>query len=92
MAGPPHIAGQLAKVDLELRKDGTFELLNTSISFSGDWEYKEGKVLLDVKAALNRPAQMKTKPYLIPKAGGLELNDPSGSDSTPVMLSKVDKL
>lgn len=87
--GPPHIAGQLAKVELDLKREGQFQLLNLSVSFEGDWEFKDGKVLLNVKSALGRPATSKEVPYLIPKEGGLEFTDPSGNDTRPVLLKKL---
>lgn len=69
-------------------REGQFRLLNTSITFEGDWEYKDGKVFLNVKSALGRPVSLTEMPYLVPINDVLEFNDPGGKDPRPVLLRR----
>lgn len=89
VGGPPHIAGTLAKVELVLERDGTFTLLNTSLTFEGRWDYIDGRVRLEVKSALGRPTREQDGPYLVPTPEGLELHDPHGVDPRPVVLRRL---
>ncbi len=87
--GPAHIAGTLARVEVDLKREGTFELLNLSISFGGEWELKDGKVILTIKSALNKSHEAPNNPYLLVTDEGLEFNDPTGTDTRPVMLKRL---
>ncbi len=88
--GPAHITGTLAKVELDLRRDGTFTLINTSLSFEGDWSASGDRIELTIKAALNRAATYDSKPYLVRTKTGWEFNDPAGADPRPVLLIKAE--
>lgn len=87
VSGPPHIAGTLAKVELDLERDGTFHLLNLSVSASGRWRQDGDRIVLEFLRVLDRPASNMRSPLITIKGKALEFVDAEGGDPTAVTLT-----
>ncbi len=87
VSGPPHIAGTLAKVELDLERDGTFRLLNLSVSASGRWHRDGDRIVLEFLRVLDRPASNVRSPLITIKGKTLDFVDSEGDDPTPVSLA-----
>ena len=88
MTGPEHIVGTASKVELTLKSDGKFLLLNLSVPFEGKWEPADAnvKLIVDTAAGMRQPKPVEI--MVVKVAGGLELRDDKGMDPTPVLLIK----
>lgn len=86
--GPAHIAGTASKVELNLKPDGKFDLLNLSMPYAGDWQVLDGNIVLTIQTAAGVRQPKPTEIMVARVEDGFELRDDRGLDPRPVLLRK----
>jgi hypothetical protein len=93
---PPHIAGAIGKVELEMMPNGRFRLTHLSLPTEGRYRIEDGVALLTVEQALGKPvipgspeSQLHQEIRLVPQDdGSLLMSDPGEFGLGPVRLTR----
>lgn len=86
---PPEIRASLSRLKLEVKRDGTFELVEESMPLAGTWHSGEGGILLEFKTLLGRSLEphQERKPVLLKfTKGDLMYSDPE--DKVPILMRR----
>lgn len=95
----PEILRTLAKIELHMKGNGDFELIEAGIPFEGPWRAKGNNAYLRIRSVLRQPIEQsgysklgETEIELTAKPdGSIDFFDPAGYDRKSINLKRQPK-
>lgn len=95
----PEILRTLSKIELTIKPNGQFELIEAGIPFEGPWREFGGKAFLKIQSVMRRPIEESGYSKLGEKEievtslenGTVDYFDPGGYDGKPINLKRQSK-